>query len=121
VLFALFALGRAVVQYRRRVMGLGHLASWVAFWVAVAGFVLVPQATQWIAGLLGVGRGADATFYIAIVGLSYAYFRLYLRFLEQERNITKLVRQLALREGEKEEGQAAESSAASRTQAITRS
>ena len=85
VLFAAYALAKAVGHYRRGAIGLSHLAGWVAFWAAVGGVVLMPQITQWFAGILGVGRGADATFYIAVVGLSYAYFKLYLKSLEQDR------------------------------------
>lgn len=106
MLFAAYALTRAVGHYRRGAIGLGHLAVWVAFWTAVGGVVLMPQVTQWFAGILGVGRGADATFYVAVVGLSYAYFRLYLKSLEQDRQITKLVRRLALKEaGDEPDGQ----------------
>ena len=104
VLFSLYALTRGIVHYRRRAMGLGDFALWVAFWTAVAGVVVVPQATQWVAGILGVGRGADAALYLAVIGLSYVCFKLYLKGLEHERQITALVRQLALRDaGEREQ------------------
>jgi hypothetical protein len=98
VLFAAYALTRGIAHYRRGALGVGDFAMWVAFWTAVGGVVLVPQVTQRMAAILGVGRGVDAALYIAVVGLSYVCFKLYLRSLEQDRRITMLVRRLALDE-----------------------
>ena len=96
VLFALYAAGRAVGRYRKGTIALSELALWLGFWVAMGVLVLKPQATQRLAYWLGVGRGADAIFYLGLVGLSYAFFRLYLRMRHLEQEITLLVRKLAL-------------------------
>jgi hypothetical protein len=96
--FSLFAMTRAARRYRQRTIGARDLAFWVAFWTLAAVLVMRPQATQWVATRLGVGRGADAVFYVAIVGLSYAFFRLYLKTRSQDQEITRLVRALALRD-----------------------
>ncbi len=97
VAFSLFAMTRAVVRHRQRVIGVRDLLLWIAFWTSAAALVLRPQATQWFAMLVGVGRGADAVFYVAIVGLSYAVFRLYLKTCAQDQEITRLVRAIALK------------------------
>ena len=81
-----------------RLIGLGELLLWGLFWLAVGIGVLVPDLTQWLARLLGVGRGADAVFYLSLVGLSYAFFRTYLRICHLEHQITLLIRKLALKE-----------------------
>lgn len=99
VLFAFYAAARAVGRFRRGTISVGELILWLAFWLAVGVCVLVPDITQRVARLLGVGRGADAVFYISLVGLSYAFFRLYLRMRHLEQEITLLVRKLALKEG----------------------
>jgi small membrane protein len=96
VLFALYALSRTVRRFRQRVIGLGELGLWSCFWIAAGVLVLKPEITQWVAGLLGVGRGADAMFYIGLIGLSYAFFRIYLRTRNLEQQITGLVRKLAI-------------------------
>ena len=96
--FALFALTRAVVRFRNHTISLGELGVWAAFWAAVGVCVMAPGITQWFARILGVGRGADAVFYVGLVGLSYAFFRLYLKTRHLEQQITLLVRQLALQE-----------------------
>lgn len=99
VVFAAYAAARSVSRFRRRTIGLGELIVWLGFWAAVGLCVLVPQLIQRFAQVLGVGRGADAVFYLSLVGLSYAFFRLYLRTRHMEQQLTMLVRKLALKEG----------------------
>jgi hypothetical protein len=94
--FALYALGRTFLRFRRRTIALAELLLWSGFWLAVGVFVMAPGLTQWFARILGVGRGADAVFYISIVALSYAFFRVYLRSRQLEQQLTLLVRKLAL-------------------------
>lgn len=101
VLFAAFAATRVLGRFRRGIIGLGELLLWGLFWLAVGIGVLVPDLTQWFARLLGVGRGADAVFYLSLVGLSYAFFRICLRTRHLEHQITLLVRKLALKEARK--------------------
>jgi small membrane protein len=100
VLFSLYAATRALARYRKRTIGWGGLVFWILFWLAAAVCVLVPDLTQRFARVLGVGRGADAVFYVSLVGLSYAFFRLYLRIRLLEQELTLLVRRLAIKEAE---------------------
>src|SRR4051812_19935315 len=95
VLFALYALTRTLMRFRKRTIGLAEFVVWSGFWIAGGICVMWPGITQWFAGILGVGRGADAVFYIGLVGLSYAFFRVYLRTRQQDQQLTMLVRKLA--------------------------
>jgi len=101
VLSALYAITRTLQRFRTHAIGTGELLLWLGFWVAVGVLVIEPQITQWFARLLGVGRGADAVFYLSIVGLSYLFFRLYLRTRELEQQLTRLVRELAIQEAQR--------------------
>ncbi len=101
VLFAFYAGSRAVGRFRKGTLGLWELVVWLLFWVAVGVVVLIPNTTNQVAKFLGVGRGADAVFYLSLVGLSYAFFRLYLRLRHLEHELTLLVRKLALQEAPK--------------------
>ena len=102
VLFALFALTRVVSRFRKRVIGPSEFLFWVAFWVAVSVLVTEPSTTQWFAHILGVGRGADAVFYVALVGLCYGVFRLQLKLRGQQHETTQLVRKLAIERARKD-------------------
>ena len=98
--FVIFALSRIVVRFRLHTIGFKELVWGMCFWAAVAISVIVPGITQTFARILGVGRGADTVFYMGLVGLSYAMFRLYFRCRHIEHQMTALVRQLALKEAQ---------------------
>ncbi len=102
VIFAAYAASRSVGRFRKRTIGLGELGLWLGFWAAVGGCVLVPNIVQQFAKVLGVGRGADAVFYLGLVAMSYAFFRLYMRSRHLEQQITLLVRKLALKDALKQ-------------------
>ena len=72
--------------------------------VGLAGmvFVIFPDSTTRIAGWLGVGRGADLLFYIAIVALTYLVLLLYSKIKKLESRVTELVRRQALLEAGRE-------------------
>jgi len=98
VLFAFYAGTRAVGRFRKGTIGTTELILWLLFWMGAGFCVMVPNITWSLARLLGVGRGVDAVIYLTLVGLSYAFFRLYLRLRQMEQQITLLVRKLALKE-----------------------
>lgn len=102
VLFAIFALTRTIQRFRAGGFPFVHLLLWLVFWVAVAVVVLLPETTSVLAGLLGVGRGADLIVYLAIMAMFYLLFRMFAKVEDLERQITKLVRSLALRDLDKE-------------------
>lgn len=66
--------------------------AWTLFWAGAAVIVLRPELASSVARTLGVGRGADAVVYIAIVGLYWLMFRVFLRLDRMERDMTALVR-----------------------------
>lgn len=72
---------------------------WVVVWSTGLLAVWFPQGTTRFAQLIGVGRGADAILYLSIALLSYLVFRLYVLLDRQEQAMTRLVSELALRDG----------------------
>lgn len=96
-IFAIFAWTRVVMRFRDRVVNSKELAFWTLVWFGTIIVVFLPYKTTAIAKLLGMERGFDAMALIAIVALFYAVYRLYIKLNETEREITKLVRQIALR------------------------
>ena len=102
VAFVLFALTRAVQRFRARDMSLGWLIGWTVLWLGAGTAAVLPWTTEWLARLVGVGRGVDAVIYISIFFLFYLVFRIFLRLEKLEREITTIVRRLGLEEVEKE-------------------
>ncbi|MEK9152941.1 MAG: DUF2304 family protein [Patescibacteria group bacterium] len=108
IAFALFAFSRSVLRFREGALSAVWLAFWGAFWAVVGTVSLLPRAASRLAEILGVGRGVDALMYMAIIGLFYGVFRLFVRIERIEHEITLLVRALALqdRAGQAKENQA---------------
>lgn len=71
---------------------------WSLFWLLAAGVLWIPDSTTRVANLLGIGRGADLVSYVGLLVLFYMIFRAYVRMEKMERDITKLVRKIALDE-----------------------
>jgi hypothetical protein len=96
VVFALSVVVRTGLRYSAGALSVGELLLWDGLWFAVAIFVTFPWLTQAAARILGVGRGADAVLYFSSVGLSYGFFRMYLRIRRLEQELTAVVRAMAL-------------------------
>jgi len=93
-------LGRISLQYRRTAISGKEFLFWSLFWVLAAAAILVPNALQHLAVILGIGRGTDLAFYGSFVLIAYVLFRIVVRLDKIERDITKVVRHLALHEPE---------------------
>lgn len=97
-ILAIFVLGRVIFRFRKAALGRAELVLWSLFWIVVIVLVWNPGATNFIAGFLGVGRGADAVFYISIMILFYMIFRLYGKMENIEHRLSELVKKIALRD-----------------------
>jgi hypothetical protein len=58
--------------------------------------VAFPDATSAIARPLGIARGADLVFYLAILFMLVGFYMMYVRLRRLDANITQLVRHLAI-------------------------
>ncbi len=99
-LVALFGVAR---RFKTGAVSKGGLIIWILLWVAAGALVWVPQVTNKLAGFLGVGRGADAVFYIAIVLLFYLLFRVHGRIEQLEHQLNELVKKIALKDIDKDQ------------------
>jgi small membrane protein len=66
-------------------------------------FALDPDATNQLAHFLGIGRGADLIFYVAILGFGYLIMVLYSKIKNLEDQLTIIVRKQSLEAGNKNE------------------
>lgn len=74
---------------------------WTVLWCTAAVVIVLPQTTNALARLLGVGRGVDVVLYASVVMLFIALFRLHVSLERTERKLTELVRMQALKDLEK--------------------
>jgi len=96
--FAVFALSRVVLRFRKGGLPLVHMVTWFLFWAAAIVAVLRPATTSAVAGWVRVGRGADLVMYLSVLALFYMLFRLFGKIEDLERQITRVVRAAALKE-----------------------
>ena len=103
-LLALSALGCVLVVevifwLRRPRFGFARLfrcAVWVGAGVAIAD----PYLLQRAASAVGITRGADLVFYLAVLAFLGVSFYFYSRYVKLQAQITELVRHVALREAQ---------------------
>ncbi len=98
---------KAMQNYRRKNISLSMTFVWTLLWLGMIALVWQPSLTDSIAGLLRVGRGADAVFYLSLILIFYLLFRLFVRFEHLDTEITTLTRELAILEREHKESAAA--------------
>jgi len=101
--FAIFAISRTIIRFKKKEIFLAWFLFWIIFWSAVIVAVLLPWTTTVLAEWVGIGRGVDLVIYLSITCLFYLIFRLFVRIEQIERNITKLVEKNAIREFKKQE------------------
>lgn len=101
-LFVVFALANTIQRFKKKEVAPFSLLFWVIFWCIVVVVVWQPTLSTDLANFLGVGRGADLLFYFSIATIFYLIFRLTVKLEKVERNITKIVRELAYKKEEEE-------------------
>lgn len=99
-LVAIFALLTIVATWRHAINARAGVA-WLLVWIAAAAAIARPSLTVTVAHLLGIGRGADLVLYCAILAMLGGFFLGYVRFKRLEREITRLVRHIAVSEAER--------------------
>ena len=100
--FAVFAISRVLIRYRRGGLRLLHLGLWVLFWGGVIVVAVHPTTTDRLANILGVGRGVDTAMYLSLLLIFYLLFRSFAKIEDMDRQLTRIVRANALREMEED-------------------
>lgn len=96
LIFIAFFLSRVFLRSREKVISAKTSLFWTIVWIIALIGILLPATTSKIATLLGVGRGVDVIIYLALSLLFYLVFRLYVMIEDIRREITSLVREIAL-------------------------
>ena len=92
VVLAFFTLSAGVRgAVRKRIV-----VFWLSVWLLGSIAIVWPHSTALAAHALGNGRGADLLLYSSVLIMFVAFFYVYVRFRRLERQITLLVRRLAI-------------------------
>jgi hypothetical protein len=102
-LAALFVLEMA--GFRRDPAGRGPRLLRALVWLAAGVAIAWPDLTQELAQVLHIGRGADLVFYLFVLAFLGAAFYFYSRLVRMQRQITQLVRHIAIQEARQGESE----------------
>ena len=96
ILFAIIAIARTWKQYSKNEVSKYWGVLFTFLWIVVIVVALIPNLTNSIAHIVGIGRGADVIIYSAIVVLTYTVYQLILREQRMSAEMTELVRAIAI-------------------------
>lgn len=100
-----FFLARIIWQKRKQQIAAGEFIFWFIFWILSAvAIIFLKWIDILVAGLGFSAAGIDVLLYVGFAFLFYFLFRVRLRQEKTERQITKIVRALALRQENREPG-----------------
>lgn len=72
-----------------------------AVWLATALAIGFPEVVQDLATAIGIGRGADVVLYVFVLAFLLTSFSLYSRQVRLQRQVTELIRHIALAEAQR--------------------
>ena len=98
IIFALFALSRVILRAKDKKLTTKEFIFWLFIWIALIIIAFFPEVSIFFADMFGLRRGMDLLIFASIGILFYLVFRLYIKLEEQEREITKVVREIAIKE-----------------------
>lgn len=97
IFIGIFAIILSIVRFKEGKMSFGMLSLWIAIWIMVIGTSISPESTTWFANIVGIKRGLDFLLVLGLIGCYYLIFRIYIMMENIEREITEVVREIALR------------------------
>jgi len=97
LIFALFAFSRVFINIKNRNLSILESSFWLVFWSIAILAAVFPELVIYVSKYVGVERAVDLVIYLTIMVLAYLIFRLYAFQERQNRQITKIVRTIALR------------------------
>lgn len=93
----LFFLVKLIKQWKRKTISLNEFVFWLIFWVlAILIVVFIKQIDQIVIGLGFSSSAINLVFYLAVLFLFYLIFKMRLKMVKIEKNISDLAREISL-------------------------
>jgi len=98
IIILIFIIRLFVLQKQKKIPA-GEFIFWLVFWViAAAGIIFVKDLDRLAAALGFSASGIQIIIYAAVAVLFYLNFRLRLKVEKMDKDITKIVREISLKE-----------------------
>ncbi len=96
LIIILFFLARLFWQKQKKQITANEFVFWLIFWIlAAVAMILLKWIDRMVASLGFTGSGIEILLYLGVAILFYFIFRLRLKIEKIERDITKIVREIA--------------------------
>lgn len=93
-----FFLSRLYWQKQKKQIAPGEFVFWLVFWlIAALAIIFLKWIDKLVAGLGFSGSGIEVLLYLGIAVLFYFIFRLRLKLEKMEKDLTKIVREIAIK------------------------
>lgn len=96
-----FAISRVLLRMREGSLTTGAFLFWIGIFVLAGFSVWDPSFTTFIAKKIGIQRGTDVIIYLSMVLLFYLIFRTNILIENIRNEITRLTREITLRDSKK--------------------
>jgi hypothetical protein len=94
-----FFLARLYWQKQKNYLGVNEFLFWLVFWIMAASLIIsLKFIDRLVAGLGFSGTGIEVLLYLSVAILFYFIFRLRLKLEKIEKDITKIVKHIALKD-----------------------
>ena len=95
-LIGIIAIIIAILRLKNGKMSLGMASLWILIWLVFIWISNFPNSTNVFANLAGIGRGLDLVLILGLVVGYYLIFKMYGMIENMDKEITLLVREIAL-------------------------
>jgi len=96
VIMAILAILLVFNRFHGKKTSLQTFILWAMLWALLAIFTIIPESSNILAKIIGIGRGLDLILIFGIIGSYYLIFRVYLKLEKIDQNITELVRKISM-------------------------
>lgn len=97
IALSILVLYRTILGFKRKRVTPKTFIFWLGLWIAVIILAILPQITDFLSEILGVGRGVDVAVYFSILLIFFLLYKIIVRLEKIEHEITEIVRQIALK------------------------
>lgn len=97
---AVISWARSLQRVLRRESSRREFIFWTVLWGSAIAVICWPGLTDQVARRFGVARGSEAVVYTSLLILFYLMYRIYAYLGSVDHEITRLVRELAIRDAE---------------------
>lgn len=97
----IFILYKTAISYKKNKLSKIFTLIWIIFWIIPLFFILNLSVSIKLAKLIGISRGVDLIIYLSIILIFFLLYKIFTKFNEIDRKITKIIREDALNNSKK--------------------